>query len=144
LIDVGAIDDDCGLSGCARWGWLSIWVLDYHLDLAEVAALDGSGPLLSCVPPAILNSSEDEVNVQSETDRYIVRPAQALGYMIWPTRDSRELRHYAKDQLGDKFDIRVFHDEVLGRGALPMEVLKERIQELVALQKSPVVSYEAN
>jgi hypothetical protein len=40
-----------------------------------VAALDGSGPLLSCVPPAILNSSEDEVNVQSETDRYIVRPA---------------------------------------------------------------------
>src|ERR1700692_3645567 len=46
-----AIDDDCGLSGCARRGWLGVRVLDYRFDLAEVATLDGSGPLLSCVPP---------------------------------------------------------------------------------------------
>ena len=50
-----AIDDDCGLSGCTRRGGLGIRVLDYRFDLAEVAALDGSGPLLSCVPPAVLD-----------------------------------------------------------------------------------------
>jgi hypothetical protein len=50
-----AVDDDCGLSGCTRRGWLGVRVLDYLLDLAEVAALYGSGPLLSCVPPAVLD-----------------------------------------------------------------------------------------
>jgi len=50
-----AVDDDCGLSGCTRRGGLGVWVLFYCLDLAEVPALDGSGPLLSCVPPAVLD-----------------------------------------------------------------------------------------
>ena len=50
-----AVDDDCGLSRCARRSWLGVRVLDYRLDLAEVPALDGSGPLLSCVPPAVLD-----------------------------------------------------------------------------------------
>jgi hypothetical protein len=50
-----AIDDDCGLSGCTRRGRLGVRVLDYRLDFAEVPALDGSGPLLSCVPPAVLD-----------------------------------------------------------------------------------------
>ena len=45
-----ALDDDCGLSGCAGRGWFV-----YGLDLAEVPAPDGSGPLLSCVPPAVLD-----------------------------------------------------------------------------------------
>jgi hypothetical protein len=53
-----AVDDDCGLSGCTRRGWLGVGVLDYSLDLVEVAALDGSGPLLSCVPPAVLDLDE--------------------------------------------------------------------------------------
>jgi uncharacterized protein (DUF885 family) len=88
------------------------------------------------------HSNEDEVNVQSETDRYIAWPAQALGYKVGQL-EILKLRQYAKDQLGDKFDIRAFHDEVLGGGALPMEVLKERIQDWVALQKSPAVSSEA-
>src|SRR5450631_159427 len=82
------------------------------------------------------HSSEDEVNVQSETDRYISWPAQALGYKIGQL-EILELRQYAKDELGDKFDIRAFHDEVLDGGALPMDVLKERIQDWVALQKPP-------
>ncbi len=81
------------------------------------------------------HSTEDEVNVQSETDRYIAWPAQALGYKIGQLQ-ILELRQYAKDQLGDKFDIRGFHDEVLEGGALPMNVLKERIHDWVALQKS--------
>jgi len=50
-----AVDDDCGFRGCARRRWLGVRVLDYRLDLAEVAALDGSGPLLSCVPPSVLD-----------------------------------------------------------------------------------------
>jgi uncharacterized protein (DUF885 family) len=88
------------------------------------------------------HSSEDEVNVQSETDRYIAWPAQALGYKIGQL-EILNLRQYSKDQLGDKFDIRAFHDEVLGGGALPMDVLKERIQDWVALQKSPTPSKPA-
>ena len=47
-----------GLSGCTRRGWLGVRVFDYRLDLAEVPALDGSGPLLSCVPPAVLDLDE--------------------------------------------------------------------------------------
>jgi uncharacterized protein (DUF885 family) len=82
------------------------------------------------------HSPEDEVSVQSETDRYIAWPAQALGYKIGQL-EILKLRQYAKDQLGDKFDIRAFHDEVLDGGALPMDVLKERIEDWVALQKSP-------
>jgi hypothetical protein len=50
-----AVDDNCGLSGCTRWGWLGVWVLFYCLDLAEVPTLNGSWPLLSCAPPAILD-----------------------------------------------------------------------------------------
>jgi hypothetical protein len=50
-----AVDDDCGLCGCTRRGWLGVRVLNDRLDLAEVPALDGPGPLLSCVPPAVLD-----------------------------------------------------------------------------------------
>jgi uncharacterized protein (DUF885 family) len=81
------------------------------------------------------HSVEDEVSVQAETDRYIVWPGQALGYKVGQLQ-ILELRKYAKDQLGDKFDIRAFHDEVLNGGALPMDVLKERTQAWVILQKS--------
>lgn len=80
------------------------------------------------------HSPEDEVSVQSETDRYIAWPAQALGYKIGQL-EILNLRQYAKDQLGDKFDLRAFHDEILDGGALPMDVLKERVHDWVALQK---------
>src|SRR5258706_14118999 len=50
-----AVGDDCGFRGCARRGWFGVRVLFYRLDLAEVPALDGSGPLLSCVPPSVLD-----------------------------------------------------------------------------------------
>jgi uncharacterized protein (DUF885 family) len=83
------------------------------------------------------HSVEDEVSVQSETNRYIAWPGQALGYKVGQLT-ILELRQYAKDQLGDKYDIRAFNDEVLSGGAVPMDVLKERIHEWVATQnKSP-------
>jgi uncharacterized protein (DUF885 family) len=81
------------------------------------------------------HSSIDEVSVQSETDRYMAWPAQALGYKIGQL-EILKLRQYAKDQLGDKFDIRGFHDEVLSGGALPMDVLSTRIHDWVAQQKT--------
>jgi uncharacterized protein (DUF885 family) len=81
------------------------------------------------------HSGSDEVEVQSETDRYISWPAQALGYKIGQLT-ILALREKAKKELGEKFDIRKFHDEVLGAGALPMDVLQTRIDAWIAAQKA--------
>ena len=81
------------------------------------------------------HSAIDEPDVQEETDRYSAWPAQALGYKIGQL-EIFKLRQYSKDQLGDKFDIKAFHDEVLGGGALPLDVLGQRIHEWVATQKA--------
>jgi uncharacterized protein (DUF885 family) len=72
------------------------------------------------------NSGIDEPSVQSETDRYIAWPAQALGYKIGQLKFI-ELRERAKKELGSKFDIRSFHDKVLDGGALPLDLLEVRI-----------------
>jgi uncharacterized protein (DUF885 family) len=81
----------------------------------------------------------DEPNVQSEVDRYIAWPGQALGYKLGQL-EILKLRQFAKEQLGDKFDIRAFHDEVLGDGALPLDVLDKRVRDWVARQKLESVS----
>jgi uncharacterized protein (DUF885 family) len=85
----------------------------------------------------------DEPNVQSEVDRYIAWPAQALAYKLGQL-EILKLRQYAKDQLGNKFDIRTFHDEVLDGGALPLDVLDKRIHEWVAKQQSPATASAAS
>jgi uncharacterized protein (DUF885 family) len=79
------------------------------------------------------HSGMDEPDIQSETDRYMVWPGQALSYKIGQL-EILKLRQYAKDQLKEKFDIRAFHDEVLGAGALPLDVLSRRIHAWVAKQ----------
>jgi len=81
------------------------------------------------------HSAIDEAEVQSETDRYMAWPAQALGYKIGQL-EILKLRQYAKDQLGNKFNLSNFHDEVLGAGALPLDVLSTRVHEWVATQKA--------
>jgi uncharacterized protein (DUF885 family) len=80
------------------------------------------------------HSAQDEPNVQSETDRYIAWPGQALGYKIGQLQIMK-LRQYAKEQLGDKFSIRDFHDQIIDSGALPMDVLETRIHSWVAANK---------
>ena len=80
------------------------------------------------------HSAIDEVEIQSETDRYIVVPGQALAYKIGQLK-ILELRDRAQKELGDRFDIRAFHDEVLGAGALPMQLLEERIVRWIEKQK---------
>jgi uncharacterized protein (DUF885 family) len=68
----------------------------------------------------------DEPNIQSEVDRYIAWPGQALAYKLGQL-EILKLREDAKNKFGDKFDIRAFHDEVLGNGALPLDVLDSEV-----------------
>jgi uncharacterized protein (DUF885 family) len=81
------------------------------------------------------HSTIDEPSVQAEVDRYIAWPGQALAYKIGQLK-ILELRDRAKKELGDKFDIRAFHDQVLDSGALPLDVLDEHITAWIASQKT--------
>ena len=76
----------------------------------------------------------DEPTIQSETDRYISWPAQALSYKLGQLK-IRELRTRAQNELGSKFDIRTFHDEILNGGALPLDMLEARTIQWIAQQK---------
>ncbi len=81
------------------------------------------------------HSSEDEPDVQAETDRYITWPAQALAYKTGELK-ILELRARAKKELGSQFDIRAFHDEILNGGALPLDVLETRVNAWIASVKA--------
>jgi uncharacterized protein (DUF885 family) len=77
----------------------------------------------------------DEPSIQSETDRYIALPGQALSYKLGQLK-FRELRDRAQKALGAKFDIRRFHDEMLSGGALPLDLLEARTQKWIAEQQA--------
>ncbi|MGY5798933.1 DUF885 domain-containing protein [Rheinheimera faecalis] len=76
-----------------------------------------------------------ESDVVSEIERYMAWPGQALGYKLGMLKIV-ELRAYAKEQLGDKFDIKAFHDLVLLGGAVPMSVLDTKVKNWVESQKA--------
>jgi len=80
------------------------------------------------------HSAIDEPSIQAEVDRYIAWPSQALAYKIGQLK-ILELREKAKKELGVKFDIRAFHDQVLDSGALPLDVLETRINDWITEQK---------
>jgi uncharacterized protein (DUF885 family) len=77
----------------------------------------------------------DEPTIQSETDRYIAWPAQALSYKLGQLK-IRELRERSRKELGAKFDIRTFHDEMLDGGTLPLDLLEARTDQWIAQQRS--------
>jgi uncharacterized protein (DUF885 family) len=77
----------------------------------------------------------DEPTIQSETDRYIAWPAQALSYKLGQLKIS-ELRQRAQKELGGNFDIRTFHDEILDGGSLPLDLLEARTDKWIAQQKA--------
>ncbi len=75
----------------------------------------------------------DEPEIQTETDRYIAWPAQALSYKIGQLKFV-ELRERARKELGAKFDIRTFHDEMLNGGVLPLDLLDARTNSWIQAQ----------
>jgi uncharacterized protein (DUF885 family) len=80
------------------------------------------------------HSAMDDQNIETEVDRYIAWPAQALGYKLGEMTILK-MRERARRQLGAKFDIRAFHDAVLEQGALPLDVLESSVDQWIASRK---------
>lgn len=80
------------------------------------------------------HSGLDDATVNAEVDRYIAWPAQALGYKIGELK-ILELRTHAQQELGSKFNLKAFDDQVVDSGAMPMDVLESRINDWIAAQK---------
>ena len=99
-------------TGLHSKGWSREQVIDYMLE----------------------NSAQSEVQAIAEAERYIAWPGQALGYKIGELK-IQELRARAEAELGDKFDVRAFHAEVLKDGAVPLSVLEGKIDRWIAAQK---------
>jgi uncharacterized protein (DUF885 family) len=100
-------------TGIHALGWTRAQAVDYLVDNAGLAREDAT----------------------AEVDRYYVWPGQALGYKLGELK-IRELRQKAHDALGDRFDLRAFHQEVLDHGALPLPVLERVITDWIARVKS--------
>jgi uncharacterized protein (DUF885 family) len=81
------------------------------------------------------HSNIDDTSIQAEANRYIAWPGQALAYKVGQLK-ILELRDRAKTALGAKFELRGFHDQVLDAGALPLDVLSDRIDAWIATQKA--------
>jgi uncharacterized protein (DUF885 family) len=100
-------------TGMHSMGWTRQQAIDYFLE----------------------NAGKNEHDITVEVDRYIVWPGQALAYKIGQLK-ILELRKTAQRKLGDRFDIRKFHDVVLGSGSLPLDILEAQVNEWIAAQST--------
>ena len=80
------------------------------------------------------NEAESEANIISEIERYMANPGQALSYKIGQLK-IRELRAKSENELGDNFDIRQFHNQVLETGCVPLAILEDKINNWIAASK---------
>ena len=76
------------------------------------------------------NEAESEASITSEIERYMANPGQALSYKIGQLK-IRELRSRAENKLGDKFDIKIFHERILESGCIPLKLLEEKIDNWI-------------
>jgi len=81
------------------------------------------------------NTALSAANIDAEVNRYISWPGQALAYKLGELK-IRELRSRAEKELGNKFDLRRFHDAVLGQGAVPLDTLDAQINAWIAAEKA--------
>ena len=81
------------------------------------------------------NTALSEHNIKAEIDRYITWPGQALAYKTGQLK-IKELREHAASSLGDKFDLRLFHDAVLKNGAIPLSILEEQINQFIQTEQN--------
>ena len=81
------------------------------------------------------NAGKSEHDIRVEIDRYIVWPGQALAYKLGELK-IKELRALSEKELGERFDIRSFHDMILGAGPLPLSILEQRAKEWIAEVKA--------
>ena len=81
------------------------------------------------------NTALSEANIEAEVNRYISWPGQALAYKMGELK-IRELRGKATRELGDKFDLRAFHDVVLGQGAVPLDMLEDQVNRWIKATKA--------
>ena len=88
----------------------------------------------------LANTALTEVTVRSEVQRYLEDPGQATSYKVGMLK-LLELREHARAVLGDRFDIRGFHDTVLDGGSLPLPILERRINDWIAAQALPVLPH---
>jgi uncharacterized protein (DUF885 family) len=137
--DIGLYGDPYSLFGHLQWQAFRAARLVVDTDIHS-----GGWTRQQAIDFMVERTGMDRAFVTSEVDRYTSSPGQALGYMIGALK-IRELRDRAKARLGERFDIRRFHNAVIDQGALPLDTLERVIDEWIANElagagKTPVVS----